>query len=513
MQYQDRIPELKAALPPQDIDAESQFLAAVFVTGTKALDGVANSLHPSDFYQTAHQLIFKAMLALKSKGTSVDLVTVADKLRETGQLKKAGGASLLEKIVDNAPISLNPAGHAEIIKNCATKRAFAVLGSQLTNGALNGSTIDELLAIVQEGTNSLSQSAKAQFQLTLVSKIEPKAPDWLIGSLLEKDTLSQYFGDPGCGKTFIGVDMACCVATGTEFHGLRVSEGPVVYIAGEGQNGLQRRFQAWQSRHRVSLETAPLFVSTVPASFCDPASIPIVQTAIDGIGEKPVAIFIDTLARNFGPGDENSTQDMTEFISSLDTIRAKYHCAIILIHHSGHGDKSRGRGSMALKGALDAEYRLEKDETGTVRLTNTKMKDFEPPAPMAFKIRSVELGIKDEYGQEITGGILDGIEYQAPAQKTPGQKQGTGKWQTICQGILMELFEEHRQNLKKGKLNPNNAKVLISDVKEKAVLQGLNPKNWNRYFNELSMLDNIKVNHPYFELAPQNSSNNLNEDK
>ncbi|WP_020586374.1 helicase RepA family protein [Desulfobacter curvatus] len=466
----------------------------------------AKGLQPGAFYQTRHQLIFKAMLALKAKGDKVDLVTVYSQLLETGELKKVGDHNALGKIAEYA-ISINPASHAEIIKSCALKRDLASLGSRLTHGALNGSSVDELLAMVQEKTSALSQSTKSKFQLTPISKLELKPPDWLIYSILERDTLSQWIGDPGSGKTFVGGDLACCIATGTDFHGLKVSIGPVVYIAGEGQNGLQRRFRAWQIRHQVSLESTPLFVSTAPASFCDPASISIVQAAIDGTEEKPAAIFVDTLARNFGSGDENSTQDMTAFVASMDEIRAKYRCAIILIHHSGHGDKSRGRGSTALKGALDTEYRLEKDDTGTVRMSNTKMKDFEPPAPMAFKIRSVELGIKDKYGQEIIGGILDGIEYKSPA-KTPAKKQG--KWQAICQGILMDLFEEHRRNLEKGNFDPNDAKVLISDVRERAVLQGLNPKNWHRYLNDLKKLNNIKVNQPYFELTPQITSNHLN---
>ena len=123
--------------PPQDIDAENQFLAAVFVIGVKALDDVANILQPSDFYQTPHSLIFKAILALKAKGAVVDLVTVANQLKETGELKKAGGPSMLNKIADEVPISLNPSGHAEIIKNCALKRELAALGARLAHEARN----------------------------------------------------------------------------------------------------------------------------------------------------------------------------------------------------------------------------------------------------------------------------------------------------------------------------------------------------------------------------------------
>lgn len=45
---------------------------------------------------------------------------------------------------------------------------------------------------------------------------------------------------------------------------------------------------------------------------------------------------------------------------------------------------------MALKGALDCEYRLDK-EASTIRMTNTKMKDAEPPSDMAFLLRSIDL--------------------------------------------------------------------------------------------------------------------------
>ena len=43
--------------------------------------------------------------------------------------------------------------------------------------------------------------------------------------------------------------------------------------------------------------------------------------AIDAVGAKPGLIVLDTLARCFGGGDENSTQDMSRFVSACDAIR------------------------------------------------------------------------------------------------------------------------------------------------------------------------------------------------
>src|SRR5690606_40735449 len=47
--------------------------------------------------------------------------------------------------------------------------------------------------------------------------------------------------------------------------------------------------------------------------------------------------------------------------------------------------------AMALKGALDCEYRVAM-AGDIIRVSNTKMKDAEPPAPLAFNLKQVDLG-------------------------------------------------------------------------------------------------------------------------
>ncbi len=90
------------------------------------------------------------------------------------------------------------------------------------------------------------------FKLIRLSDIQFKAPDWLIKHLIEKDSLNLLFGDPASTKTFVAIDLGCCVATGKDFKGMPVKQGPVVYIAGEGQNGLKRRFEARGIRNDIN---------------------------------------------------------------------------------------------------------------------------------------------------------------------------------------------------------------------------------------------------------------------
>lgn len=204
--------------------------------------------------------------------------------------------------------------------------------------------------------------------------------DWQIEDFLEKDSTGLIFGEPGSFKSFIALDMGFHVAAGKDWHGRKVQQGPAIYLAGEGHNGLARRLAAWSTHHGVQFDDLPFYISETAASLCDKLSVIDVAAAVKSIADQkgdPSMIIIDTLARNFGPGDENSTTDMSTFIDHVDSVlRHEFGATVCLVHHSGHSNKERARGSAALKAGLDFEYRVEKIKGSlTVGFTNTKMKN------------------------------------------------------------------------------------------------------------------------------------------
>jgi len=295
--------------------------------------------------------------------------------------------------------------------------------------------------------NSQVTHSPRRLQLTRADQIEVRPPDWLLRGMLERDTFALVFGDPGCGKSFLAIDWACRIATGTPWRGHAVKAGPVVYIAGEGQNGFGRRIRAWQQHNGVSLAEKPLYLSPAVA-MPDPADLVALVTAIDSgvaaVGGMPAMIVLDTLARNFGSGDESSTQDMTRFVASCDVIRKRYGCTVLVVHHTGHADKSRARGAMALKAALDAEYRLEQTAKHEGLLTATKMKDAEEPDPMGLSLVTVELpGLVDDYGNPVTSAAVEvataDIEAIAAQAETARRR---GKWQKHGLDIAKRLVEQ-----------------------------------------------------------------------
>ena len=260
--------------------------------------------------------------------------------------------------------------------------------------------------VIDQETGEVLNSKPPLFEHVGESMSTLKRTQWAIERYLEQDALSVVYGPSGVGKSFVVISMACCVATGTSWFGMPVHQGPVFYIAGEGHNGLMRRFKAWSQDTGVSLDKAPLFKSRRAVLMLDPSAAADLREEIDRLFAqhgRPSMIVVDTLARNFGDGDENAAKDMGRFVSELDKIRSQYHCHIMVVHHSGHGQE-RARGSSSLRAAIDQEISIA-GKAGRIGLQVTKMKDEEEPSPRMFKIKQLQIA-KDEDGEPILGATI-----------------------------------------------------------------------------------------------------------
>ena len=225
--------------------------------------------------------------------------------------------------------------------------------------------------------------------------------NWCVKHFLEANTTGLMFGDPGAYKSFLALDLAFHVAAGRPWHGNDVTPGPVIYVAGEGHGGLSRRFAAWERHHGVKLRDLPLYVSEQAAQLYNADSAKRVAAAVSRLAEQtgtPALIVVDTLARNFGPGDENSSTDIGLFLNHVDgLLRARFNATILIVHHTGHSHKERARGAMALKAGIDFEYRVEKAPVGMMtRMVCTKMKDAPEPGDVWFEGQEIVVGSMDD---------------------------------------------------------------------------------------------------------------------
>jgi len=108
-------------MPPQNIEAEGSIISAILIDNDALLD-VIEALGPEDFYRTAHQKIYAAITDLFDKAEPVDLVTLANKLKEKGELEAVGGASYLARLVDTVPLAVNARHYAKIVHDKASLR-------------------------------------------------------------------------------------------------------------------------------------------------------------------------------------------------------------------------------------------------------------------------------------------------------------------------------------------------------------------------------------------------------
>src|SRR4051812_42590401 len=89
-------------VPPHDLDAEAAVLSAMLLE-RDALDKVLETLKPEQFYSEANRRIYEAAIELSSKGTPIDIVSVAGELRDRERLAQIGGSAYLAQLVDSVP--------------------------------------------------------------------------------------------------------------------------------------------------------------------------------------------------------------------------------------------------------------------------------------------------------------------------------------------------------------------------------------------------------------------------
>jgi replicative DNA helicase len=107
-------------VPPQNIEAEESILSRILLEGTTLLE-VVEILAPADFYRTSHQKIFAAMTDLFNRNEPIDTVTVANHLKESGQLEQVGGAAYLARLLD-VPPAVDAPHYAGIVHDKAVLR-------------------------------------------------------------------------------------------------------------------------------------------------------------------------------------------------------------------------------------------------------------------------------------------------------------------------------------------------------------------------------------------------------
>lgn len=263
-------------------------------------------------------------------------------------------------------------------------------------------------------------------------------PTWLVKDLLPQAELAVLYGEPGSGKSFAMLDLAMAVARGEPWRGLRVRQGPVVYVAAEGGGGFRRRLRAYAQHHGIDLASVPFYVVHVAPNMLQKVDavdlIRAIRQAVPG-GRCALAV-LDTLAQVTPGGNENSGEDMGRALAHCKAIHLALGALVVLVHHSGKDASKGARGWSGLRGAADVE--LEVRRIGDARaLKVTKQKDGDDRGEWGFDLEVVTVGL-DEDGEAITSCVTVAAEVPV-VQVAGGRAKPLGKWEALLVEVVGEF--------------------------------------------------------------------------
>ena len=141
-------------IPPQAVDLEEVVLGALMLE-KEAVNAVIDILSPEVFYKEAHQIIFEAIKDLFTKSEPIDILTVTNHLRSTGDLEAVGGAYYISQLTNRVVSSANIEYHSRIILQKYIQRKLIQISSETIKNAYEDSA--DVFDLLDNAENKLFQ--------------------------------------------------------------------------------------------------------------------------------------------------------------------------------------------------------------------------------------------------------------------------------------------------------------------------------------------------------------------
>jgi hypothetical protein len=164
--------------------------------------------------------------------------------------------------------------------------------------------------------------------------------EWMVDQLIARRSLVVLAGNTEAGKSFAAIDLSMRLVHGMPVYGREAAPGSVLYLAGEGHDGLGARFRAWRREHThlipaagkqgryclVSDEIPTLSAGTIQQLH------QLMKEVEKAKGHAPAVVFIDTLSQAM-VDDESDSSVVSPIMRGLAALRQRWGCTIILVHH------------------------------------------------------------------------------------------------------------------------------------------------------------------------------------
>lgn len=178
------------------------------------------------------------------------------------------------------------------------------------------------------------------------------ADHWLIRSLWGSAAVGIIGGAPKCCKSWLGLDMAVSVASGTPCLDRFAVEKPgpsLVFLAEDALPTVRSRIDALCRHRNLDIQALDVHVITVPVLRLDLAKDQ--QRLLATVAQiRPRLLLLDPLVR-LHRLDENSASEISGLLGFLRELQRAADVAVVLVHHASK--KQRAQPGQTLRGSSD----------------------------------------------------------------------------------------------------------------------------------------------------------------
>ncbi len=193
-------------------------------------------------------------------------------------------------------------------------------------------------------------------------------PRWLIESLWAASGVGILGGHPKSCKTWLALDIALSVSSGTPCLDLfpAAHPGPVLlFLAEDSAECVHDRVNGLCQHRGIDMAALDLFLLATPVLRLDsPSDYESLVATVDRL--RPRLLVLDPFVR-VQTIDENSASEVSRLLADLTTLKRTFDLAILLVHHTrkngaGHpGQSLRGSGDLRAWGDTNLFLRQRRD--------------------------------------------------------------------------------------------------------------------------------------------------------
>ena len=144
-------------IPPHSVEAEQSVLGSILLD-KDAMISVSETLIPEDVYKEAHRVIYECMLKLYNNQSEIDLITLADELRDQGYLDDIGGIAYITSLSTIVPTTSNIKYYINIVKEKSISRQLISAANDIINLGYDSSTkVEDVLENAEKKIFDISQ--------------------------------------------------------------------------------------------------------------------------------------------------------------------------------------------------------------------------------------------------------------------------------------------------------------------------------------------------------------------